>query len=142
MSTNLLVWIILAPLLGAILNGGLYFYNIKKQKISENYFAIIGTLTPLISFLITLSLFLRMLEEKIIFKQHIFTWLNVENLNIDMAFLGDNLSIFMSMFVTFVARRRLYPLLFATMFATINSSTRLFSISISSLIVDVGFSAL
>ena len=37
MSTNLLVWIILAPLLGAILNGGLYFYNIKKQKISENY---------------------------------------------------------------------------------------------------------
>ena len=102
MSTNLLVWIILAPLLGAILNGGLYFYNIKKQKISENYFAIIGTLTPLISFLITLSLFLRMLEEKIIFKQHIFTWLNVENLNIDMAFLGDNLSIFMSMFVTFV----------------------------------------
>jgi len=102
MSTNLLVWIILAPLLGAILNGGLYFYNIKKQKISENYFAIIGTLTPLISFLITLSLFLRMIEEKIIFKQHIFTWLNVENLNIDMAFLGDNLSIFMSMFVTFV----------------------------------------
>ena len=68
MSTNLLVWIILAPLLGAILNGGLYFYNIKKQKISENYFAIIGTLTPLISFLITLSLFLRILEEKIIFK--------------------------------------------------------------------------
>ena len=63
MSTNLLVWIILAPLLGAILNGGLYFYNIKKQKISENYFAIIGTLTPLISFLITLSLFLRMIEE-------------------------------------------------------------------------------
>mgnify|MGYP003434298999 FL=1 len=102
MSTNLLVWIILAPLLGAILNGGLYFYNIKKQKISENYFAIIGTLTPLISFLITLSLFLRMIEEKIIFKQHIFTWLNVENLNVDMAFLGDNLSIFMSMFVTFV----------------------------------------
>ena len=66
MSTNLLVWIILAPLLGAILNGGLYFYNIKKQKISENYFAIIGTLTPLISFLITLSLFLRMIEEKVV----------------------------------------------------------------------------
>ncbi|MFV7789654.1 NADH-quinone oxidoreductase subunit L [Aliarcobacter lanthieri] len=102
MSTNLLIWIILAPLLGAILNGALYFYNIKKKKICENYFAIIGTLTPLISFLITLSLFLRMLEEKIVFKQHLFTWLNVSNLNIDMAFLGDNLSIFMSMFVTFV----------------------------------------
>ena len=41
-----------------------YIFIISKTKISENYFAIIGTLTPLISFLITLSLFLRMIEEK------------------------------------------------------------------------------
>ncbi|QEZ89788.1 NADH-quinone oxidoreductase subunit L [Aliarcobacter cibarius] len=102
MSTNLLIWIILSPLIGAILNGALYFYNIKKRNIGELPFAFIGTLTPLISFLITLSLFLKMLEEKIIFKQHIFTWLNISSLNVDMAFLGDNLAIFMSMFVTFV----------------------------------------
>lgn len=102
MNTSLLVWIILAPLLGAIVNAFLYFYHIKKQKVSEIYFALIGTITPLISFLITLNLFLQMLEEKVIFKQHIFTWLNVEKLNIEMNFLGDNLSIFMSMFVTFV----------------------------------------
>lgn len=102
MSTNLLIWIILSPLIGAILNGALYFYNIKKRNIGELPFAIIGTLTPLISFLITLSLFLRMIEEKIIFKQHLFTWLNISSLNVDMAFLGDNLAIFMSMFVTFV----------------------------------------
>jgi len=102
MSTNLLVWIILAPLLGSLLNGVLYFYNIKRKKISQNYFAIIGTLTPLISFLITLNLFLQMFEKQIVFHQHLFTWLSVSNLNISMAFLGDNLSIFMSMFVTFV----------------------------------------
>ena len=102
MSTNLLVWIILAPLFGAILNGALYFYSIKKREIAELPFAIIGTATPLISFLITLCLFLQMLQEKIIFKQHLFTWLSVSKLNIDMAFLGDNLAIFMSMFVTFV----------------------------------------
>ncbi|QKJ27796.1 NADH-quinone oxidoreductase subunit L [Aliarcobacter cibarius] len=102
MSTNLLIWIILSPLIGAILNGALYFYNIKKRNIGELPFAIVGTLTPLISFLITLSLFLKMIEEKIIFKQHIFTWLNISSLNVDMAFLGDNLAIFMSMFVTFV----------------------------------------
>ena len=41
-------------------------------------------------------------DENIIFKQQLFTWLNVDKLNIEMAFLGDNLSIFMSMFVTFV----------------------------------------
>jgi NADH-quinone oxidoreductase subunit L len=102
MNTSLLVWIILAPLLGSILSGLLYFYNIKKSKVSDIYFSLIGTITPFISFLITLSLFLRMNDEKIIFKQQLFTWLSVDKLNIEMAFLGDNLSIFMSMFVTFV----------------------------------------
>jgi NADH-quinone oxidoreductase subunit L len=43
-----------------------------------------------------------MLDEKIIFNQQLFTWLNVGKLNIEISFLGDNLSIFMSMFVTFV----------------------------------------
>ena len=102
MNTSLLIWIILAPLLGSILNGGLYFYHIKKRPIPELLFSLIGTITPLISFIITLILFLQMYSEQIIFKQHIFTWLNVDKLNIEMALLGDNLSIFMSMFVTFV----------------------------------------
>lgn len=102
MSTNLLIWIILVPLLGAILNGALYFYSIKKEKLSELYFAIIGTVTPFIAFIITLTLFLDMLDTNVVFKQHLFTWLNVASLKVDMAFLGDNLSIFMSMFITFV----------------------------------------
>lgn len=102
MNTPLLVWIILAPLLGSIVSGLLYFYHIKKAKVDDIYFSLIGTITPFISFLITFCLFLRMYNEKIIFKQQLFTWLNVDKLNIEMAFLGDNLSIFMSMFVTFV----------------------------------------
>ena len=102
MNTNLLVWIILAPLLGAIINGGFYFYHIKKKKVSDLTFSLIGTGAPLISFLITLSIFLRMNEEGITFKQELFTWVSIDKLNIGMALLGDNLSIFMSMFVTFV----------------------------------------
>ncbi len=102
MNSSLIVWIILAPLFGAILNAGFYFYNIKKKKISELVFSLIGTITPLISFLITLNLFLRMNENNIIFKQELFTWLNVGKLNIDMTLLADNLSIFMSLFVSFV----------------------------------------
>ena len=102
MSTDLLVWIILSPLLAAILNGGLYFYHIKKSPVSDLTFSLIGTIAPFISFLITLSLFFRMKEENIIFEQHLFTWLNIDKLNINMALLGDNLSIFMTMFVTFV----------------------------------------
>jgi len=102
MSTNLLVWIILSPLLSSILLGGLYFYHIKKKAVSERTFSLIGTISPLISFLITLSLFLRMNDENIIFNQTLFTWLNIDKLNINMGLLGDNLSIFMAMFVTFV----------------------------------------
>jgi len=102
MSTDLLVWIILSPLLGSILNGGFYFYHIKKKPVSDLTFSLIGTITPFISFLITLSLFLRMNEENIIFQQELFTWLNIDKLNINMGLLGDNLSIFMAMFVTFV----------------------------------------
>lgn len=102
MDTSLLVWIIIAPLLGAILNGGLYFYHVKRKPVSETLFSVIGTGTPLIAFLITLSLFLDMVDGGVTFKQQLFTWVNIGDLNITMAFLGDNLAIFMSMFVTFV----------------------------------------
>ena len=102
MDTSLLVWIILAPLLGAILNGGFYFYHIKKKPVPQLVFSIIGTGTPLIAFLITLSLFLDMVDTGNTYKQVLFTWLHIDNLNIAMGFLGDNLAIFMSMFVTFI----------------------------------------
>ena len=102
MNTDLLVWIILSPLIGAILNGGFYFYHIKKKPISDLTFSLIGTITPFISFVITLYLFLRMKDENVIFHQELFTWLNIDKLNINMGLLGDNLSIFMTMFVTFV----------------------------------------
>lgn len=101
-DTSLLVWIILAPLFGAILNGALYFYHIKRKPVSELAFSLIGTGTPLIAFLITLTLFLEMIETGTTFKQELFTWVNIGDLNITMGFLGDNLAIFMSMFVTFI----------------------------------------
>ena len=58
MSTNLLVWIILAPLLGAILNGGLYFYNIKNKNIRK-LFCNNWNINSFNLFLITLSLFFK-----------------------------------------------------------------------------------
>ena len=82
MDTSLLVWIVLAPLLGAIMNGLLYFYHIKKEKVSDIYFSLIGTITPFISFFFFFFLFLRMNDENIIFEQHLFTLLNFYFLNI------------------------------------------------------------
>ena len=102
MHTNLLVWIILAPLIGAILNGGFYFYSIKKRVLPQRLFSLIGTIAPILGFIFTLIIFLDMVENGTIFHQTLFTWLEVDKLTIEMKLLGDNLSIFMAMFVTFV----------------------------------------
>jgi NADH-quinone oxidoreductase subunit L len=102
MSTSLLVWIILSPLFGAILNAGFYFYHIKFEAIPQRVFSLIGTISVILSFVFTFILFLDMYENNITFKQELFMWLEVDNLKISMTFLGDNLSIFMAMFVTFV----------------------------------------
>ncbi len=102
MHTNLLVWIILAPLFGAILNAGFYFYHIKVKKVPQKLFSLIGTLTPIIAFIFTLLVFLNILDNNIVYHQELFTWLRVDDLLVKMRLLGDNLSIFMAMFVTFV----------------------------------------
>lgn len=101
-NTYLLLLIILAPLLGAILNGGLYFYNIKSRPLPQKLFSIIGTGGPILGFVFTLILFLSMVETGNTYSQELFTWLKVDDLEIGLKLLGDNLSIFMSMFVTFV----------------------------------------
>lgn len=102
MHTNLLVWIILAPLFGAILNAGFYFYNIKIKKVPQRLFSLIGTISPILAFVFTLLVFLNIKDNNVIYHQELFTWLRVDDLLIKMRLLGDNLSIFMAMFVTFV----------------------------------------
>ena len=102
MQTSYLIWIILIPLMGALLNTGFYFYHIKYKELPEKLFAIIGTVTPFIAFLITLNLFFKLLDGSANLEQTMFQWLDVDGLSIEMKFLGDKLSIFMAMFVTFV----------------------------------------
>ncbi|RXJ56501.1 NADH-quinone oxidoreductase subunit L [Candidatus Marinarcus aquaticus] len=102
MHTSFLVWIILAPLIGSILNAAFYIYHIKRKPLPESLFAWIGTVTPFLAFLFTLCLFTQMYQTGVTFEQSVFTWMDIGGLTIEMKFLGDNLAIFMSMFVTFV----------------------------------------
>ena len=102
MNTSLLIWIILFPLLGALLNGGFYIYHIKIKKVPEILFAIIGTVFPFLAFVFTFILFMDMNQNATVYSQHLFMWLDLDKLTIPMQLLGDNLSIFMSLFVTFV----------------------------------------
>jgi NADH-quinone oxidoreductase subunit L len=105
-NTSYLLWIILVPIIGALLNTLFYFYNIKINKIPQVIFSLIGTITPFISFILTLKLFFILFNDginnNIILEQNLFKWLEVDSLDINMALLGDKLSIFMAMFITFV----------------------------------------
>ncbi|WP_458700908.1 NADH-quinone oxidoreductase subunit L [Sulfurospirillum sp. 1307] len=102
MTNSLLPWIVLAPLFGALILGIMYLYSIKISRISNSIFNIIALSTPLISFLIAINFFIKMLagEEKFIFTAY--RWLGVDGYDIDMGFMLDKLSIFMVLFITFV----------------------------------------
>jgi NADH-quinone oxidoreductase subunit L len=102
METNLLHWIILFPIFGAIANAGFYFYHIKVQQIPEYIFSIFGTVTPFLSFVATAFLYFDYVQAGEPLHQHIVTWLSVDMLTIQVDFLADSLSIFMALFVTFV----------------------------------------
>ena len=97
-----LLWIILSPLLGSIILGLLYLYSIKIKNITDLPFSIIALLTPLISFILTFSLFLHLNNGSKEIKYTAFKWLKVANFDVNIAFLADHLSIFMALFVTFI----------------------------------------
>ncbi|MEA3497830.1 MAG: NADH-quinone oxidoreductase subunit L, partial [Campylobacterota bacterium] len=54
------------------------------------------------SFVLTVLLFLDFKDTQIALVQHLFTWVSLDNFNVNFAFLADQLSIFMALFVTFV----------------------------------------
>jgi len=102
MSDFLLAWIVLVPLLSAVILGLLYLYSIRVAKLSNTVFSFFGLSAPFISLFIGLGFFLQMLgsDKVIIYKAY--KWLQVDNLVLDMAFRADHLSIFMVLFITFV----------------------------------------
>ena len=105
-NTPYLLWIIFIPIIGALLNTLFYFYHIKVNKIPQIVFSLIGTIAPFISFILTLKVFFILfnngIDNNIILEQTLFKWLEVDSLEIHMALLGDKLSIFMAIFITFV----------------------------------------
>jgi len=102
MSTNILLWIILIPLIGAGFNMLFYFYHLKVKPVPELVFSLIGTVVPFISFYLVLQLFFGLVGGVESYHQYLYSWLHVGELTVSMEFLGDRLSIFMALFVTFV----------------------------------------
>lgn len=96
---NSLIWIVLFPLIGFIING------IGRNLLTKPIISIIGCGSILASFLMSCGVFntvysARKAEEIASFTQAIFEWISVGNLHVSLSFLVDPLSAIMLLIVT------------------------------------------
>lgn len=94
MDTTLALVLILAPLLGFLLN---IFFG---KQLGKNVAGIIGTLTVLVSFAVTLSFFLQINQTHQPIQIQLFDWISISNFKVEFGFLLDELSLLWLMFVT------------------------------------------
>jgi NADH-quinone oxidoreductase subunit L len=97
------LWLIPAlPLLGAFINGAFGFH--LHKRFGEKANTIIGVSLPWISFIITVVAFVQLkgAEEGTILTSKLWTWVDVGQFNVNLAFAMDSLSGMMTLIVTFV----------------------------------------
>lgn len=98
----LLAWIVLVPLASSLFIGGAYLYSITQKRLHTLWFSIPALSAPFISFGIALYFFTQLSQEAKEFIYRPYMWLSIDTFDIHMGFLGDKLSIFMVLFITFV----------------------------------------
>jgi NADH-quinone oxidoreductase subunit L len=94
MDTILALILLLAPLLGFLLNT---FFG---KQLGKTLSGSIGTLTVLVSFAITLYFFLNILETNQAIQIQLFDWIAISNFKVEFGFLLDQLSLLWLLFVT------------------------------------------
>jgi NADH-quinone oxidoreductase subunit L len=94
MDTILALVLLLAPLLGFLLNT---FFG---KQLGKTLAGTIGTLTVLVSFAITLYFFLNILETNQPLQVQFFDWIAISNFKVEFGFLLDQLSLLWLLFVT------------------------------------------
>ncbi|NOX15428.1 MAG: NADH-quinone oxidoreductase subunit L [Epsilonproteobacteria bacterium] len=102
MSNYLLAWIVLIPFVSSVILGISYLYSIKVKKISNKFFTFLALLAPMSSFVLGVGFFFGLKNGVSEYLYEPYTWLGVDNYIINMGFLGDKLSIFMVLFITFI----------------------------------------
>ena len=94
MDTNLVLVLLLSPFLGFLLNVFL------GKKIGKNAVGMVGTLSVLVSFAVTLYFFLQINQTQKAITIDLFDWISLEKFNVKFGFLLDQLSILWLLFVT------------------------------------------
>lgn len=94
MNTNLALLLLLAPFLGFLFN---IFFG---KSIGKTASGVIGTLTVVVSFAVTLYFFGQISTSKEPIQIQLFDWIQISNFKVDFGFLLDQLSILWLLFVT------------------------------------------
>ena len=108
----MIFYIVLFPLLGALINGLLFATPLKKIIFGENTeswekkaVGIIGCLAVFLSAVVSTILFFRLLgvppDQRLIVEE-VFTWIPSGDLNVKFSFLFDTLAAVMSLVITWV----------------------------------------
>ncbi|MFK5882242.1 MAG: NADH-quinone oxidoreductase subunit L [Sulfurospirillum sp.] len=102
MSNFFLAWIVLIPLVSSLVLGMMYLYSIRVKKIPDFIFTTLALFAPMASFVLGVLFFIGLSNGVSEYIYEPYTWLKVNGYIISMGFLGDRLSIFMTLFITFV----------------------------------------
>jgi NADH-quinone oxidoreductase subunit L len=94
MDTNLALVLLLTPFLGFLIN--IFFGKALGKTIS----GIIGTLSIVVSFLVSISFFLQISQTQQAINIQLFDWIQISNFNVSFGFLLDQLSVLWLLFVT------------------------------------------
>lgn len=91
--------VILAPIIGSLLLGILYLAR-KGLGLSQGFFAFLGMIGPVVSFIAMAVLFTQSYGSSI--NLELFSWLDIAGFSIDVGFYLDSLSLVMALFVAFL----------------------------------------
>ncbi len=94
METNLALLLLLSPFVG-------FLFNIfLGKKVSRNVAGAIGTLTVIVSFLLSICFFAQLNQNGKAIEIPLFDWISVHNFKLDFGLLLDHLSLLWLLFVT------------------------------------------
>ena len=91
--------VILAPIIGSLLLGVLYLAR-KSLGLSQGFFAFLGMVGPVVSFVAMATLFINSYGSSL--NLDIFSWLDIAGFSINVGFYLDDLSLVMAIFVAFL----------------------------------------
>ena len=93
--------IVTLPFLSALLLGLVYLQNPTASRF--NFFTFFGVGVPIIVTLLSLTLALELMQTAIPIQSHLFTWINIADFHVEVAFMADTLSTLMLTFISFIA---------------------------------------